>query len=105
MISNYVINFNSRKRVTFDILNFVREYLTLLQFMYTLGNVNRAVNIAGVLMYGANLLSSASFSDIIVGSYMCILKNIHNFAAEFDQFYCAVSFISPTEKYIHLKEV
>ena len=48
------------KRETFDILNDMSEYVTLVKLMENLGNVDIAVTIACVCTYGANYRTAIS---------------------------------------------
>ena len=47
-----------KKNDAFDILNDISEYVTLVQLIYSLGNVNRAISIVGYWIFDSNYKKS-----------------------------------------------
>ena len=63
-----------KKNDAFDILNDIREDVTLVQLMDSLGNVNNAISVAGYWVFYSNykkaLYMTKELLDIICSSYI-----------------------------------
>ena len=59
-----------KKNDDIDILNYIRKYVTLVQLMESLGNVNHAFSIVGYWIFDYNDKKALFFDTIIVGYNM-----------------------------------
>ena len=87
-----------QKTGEFDILYDIRDHVTLVQLVYTSGNVNHAVSIIGCWIYDSNykieLPLIKESLDIICSPY----KYEKWMYAEFKDVYYAVRYVNPKEK-------
>ena len=61
VISIFVTSFHNGKRVEFDILNHISDYVTFVKLVNTAGNVNHAVSIYTFWVYNSNYKISLPF--------------------------------------------
>ena len=62
------------RKGTFDILNYMSEYVTLVKLVGTLDNVNNTISISDVCIYDANYKIALNFLERIIEYYLCILR-------------------------------
>ena len=62
------------RKGTFDILNYMSEYVTLVKLVGTLDNVNNTISISDVWIYDANYKIALNFLERIIEYYLCILR-------------------------------
>ena len=83
-----------------DILTYISEHVTLVQLIYSLGNVNRAISVVGYWIFDSNyekeLVLNRELLDMI-----CALSVGEEQVSEFETVFNSVRYILSTE---HLKK-
>ena len=63
-----------KKKGSYDILTYLSERVTLVQLLYSLGNVNNAISVVGYWIFGSNYKKSLVLNreslDIICAPYV-----------------------------------
>ena len=62
---NCCYKLHQQKKGTFDILNYISEYVTFSQFLENFDNASHAATIAGIWIYDVIYKKNTSFSEIL----------------------------------------
>ena len=87
------------KKLKSEVLNYISDHVTLVQFIDTVGNVNLAVPIDACWIFDYNYQMALTLIQLMLDMICFHSKDYDDMYAEFEMVYCAFRYVNPKENF------